>query len=268
MPNRIVDKNQELQARNEKSLSVVLMLGDPDFDGTLTQVQIAVEEGVDIVELGIPIADPFLDSPTMQVSMQRALAHCTELARYLEVLGDLRRRHPQLPIEVMIYRSTVESIGLERYAEALAQAQMDATLVADAARQPQAFRRALDEALLPYNVLPIRFVPDPYTPALIEDIRYNARGFVVAQTVAGPDGQRERLLDANADKLEDLRRSGIELPLVLAYGISTPADVRRALALGADGVLIGTAVLAAVHRSHDELRALLAAYRRATLATE
>lgn len=268
MTNRIVDKNQELQARDEKSLSVVLMLGDPDFESTLAQVQIAVEEGVDVVELGIPTAHPFLDSPTMQASMKRALAHCTDLARYLEVLGDVRCRHPQLPIEVMIYRSTVESIGLESYAEALGQAQMDATLVADAAHQPQPFRRQLDEALLPYDILPIRFVPDPYTPDLIEDIRHNARGFVVAQTVTGPHGRRERVLDANADKLDNLRRSGIKLPLVLAYGISTPKDVRKALALGADGVLIGTAVLAAAHRSHNELHALLADYRRAIGATE
>jgi tryptophan synthase alpha chain len=263
MPNRIIHKIQELESRGGNSLSVVLMLGDPDFDTTLKQVQIATEEGVDLVELGIPITDPFLDSPTMRESMQRALAYCDDLARYLEILGEVRRYHPALPIEVMIYRSTLERIGLNSYARALQQAQMDATLVADAARQPQWFRRQLDEALLPCDIVPIRFVPEPYSTDLLEDIRQNARGFVVAQTVPYPDGRREALLDANAQKLSNLRSSGIDLPLILAYGISTPDDVRKAIAIGADGILIGTAVLEAAYRSHDELRALLTAYRRA-----
>lgn len=241
------------------------MLGDPDFATTLSEVDIAVEAGVDLVELGIPITDPFLDSPTMQASMRRALAHCTELPRYLEMLRTVRARHPALFLEVMIYRSTLEKIGLEPYAEALERAEVNATLVADAARQPQAFRDRLDEALLPRDVLPIRFIPEPYSPDLVADVRENARGFVVVQTVTGPDGEREKVLDANKGKLERLRAAGVELPLVLAYGIVTPDHVRRAIALGADGVLIGTAVLNTAYRSLDELRSLLVAYRAAAV---
>jgi len=263
MPNRIVDKVNHLDAIGVNSLSVVLMLGDPDFDTTLELVDIAVAQGVDILELGIPIDDPFLDSSTMQASMKRAIEHCSDPRRYLRALAEVRQAFPDLPIELMVYRETLETIGIQDYAEGLRKADLDATLVADAFSHPQTFRDRLDDALLPLGILPIRFVPEPYRRYHLEDVRENARGFVVVQTTTGPHGHRRTVYPENIEKLRAVRAVGVDLPLVLAYGIKTPAHIRRCIELGADGVLIGTAVLETAHRSRTELSELLAAYREA-----
>lgn len=268
MSNRIVDKINHLDTVGANSLSVVLMLGDPDFDTTLELIEIAVAQGVDVVELGIPITDPFLDSSTMQASMRRAIEHCSDPRRYVHVLADVRQAFPDLPIEVMIYRETLEIIGIRDYADGLQEADLDATLVADAFSHPQAFRDRLDDALLPLGILPMRFVPEPYRQYHLEDVRENARGFVVVQTTTGPHGHRKTVHPENGEKLRVVRASGIDLPLVLAYGIRTPAHIRKCIELGSDGVLIGTAVLDAAHGSRTELSELLAAYREAAGPTD
>jgi tryptophan synthase alpha chain len=264
MTNRIAGRMAELQANGGKSLSVVLMLGDPDFAATRELVGIAVNEGLDIVELGIPIAQPYLDSAGMQASMQRALAGCAELPRYLDAIAQIRSDFPALPLEVMVYHATVLELGLAQFCAGLADAGADAVLVADVAGQSAQFRAALDAELAPRDIYAIRFVPHPFNPGQIPDLREHAQGFVVVQTQADAAGRRPRVLEGNRETLAELRRAGVRRPLVLAYGIRTPGDVEQCLALGADGVLIGTVVLDAAHDlARGEFGRLLAGLRAA-----
>ncbi len=262
MTNRIANRMAGLRRTGAKSLSVVLMLGDPDFETSLELCGIAREQGVDIVELGIPTPDPFLDSSTMRASMERALANCSAPGRYLTAIGEVRASYPDLPLEVMVYSDTVSAMGLEPFAQGLVEAGADAVLVADIASQADDYRAALDRALLAHDIYPLRFVPDPFDAGQVDDLKRNARGLIVVQTKAGPQGQRPVVSEANRETLDALRAAGVGLPLVLAYGIRTPEDVRRCISLGADGVLIGTVVLDAAHsRAKAEFAALLAGLR-------
>ncbi len=264
MANRIAARMAQLRRAGAKSLSVVLMLGAPDFQSSLELCGIAAEQGVDIVELGIPTADPFLDSGTMRASMQRALAGCGNPQRYFEAIGEVRAKHPELPLEVMVYSDTVAAMGLKPFCRGLAEAGADAVLVADIARQSDAYRAALDKALRPHAIYPLRFVPDPLRPEQVDDLRRHAQGLVVVQTRADPQGQRPEVSEANKGTLDALRAAGIGLPLVLAYGIRSPQDIRRCIALGADGVLIGTVVLDAAHsQPRARFAAMLGELRRA-----
>lgn len=269
MTNRIAARMGQLRSAGGKSLSVVIMLGDPDFGATLELVRIAADQGVDVVELGIPIETPFLDSSVMRESMQRALAFCRDPQPYLQTIGQLRSTFPALPLEVMIYHDTLMGIGLRRFCQAMEDAGVDAVLVADGVDQSDEFRRALDEELFARGIYPIRFVPHPFRPQQIDDLRRNGRGFIVVQTRTDEQGRRDTVLDANGQTLAELRQAGVDQPLVLAYGIRTPADVRKCIALGADGVLIGTVVLDAAYRlPRAEFAALLASLREAAVAEE
>ncbi len=263
MANRIDALNQRLKASGGKSLSVVVMIGDGK---TMDVVQWAVDAGVDVVELGMPTANPFLDSPVMRDSMARALKWSSDPRRYLDAIAQVRKKFPTLPLEIMIYRDTLAQIGIDAYAAALGDAGADATLVADIADQTDLWRERLDFALNAKGVTALRFLPHGFTSAQLDDVRAKARGFVIVQTAVDSDGQRPSVLDINGETLSALRADGIRLPLILAYGIRTDDDVRRALALGADGVLIGTALLDAAHNQpKKDVQALLARYRAAAL---
>jgi tryptophan synthase alpha chain len=247
MSNRIIKKLDELKRNGGKSLTVVLMIGDPNIDTTFDLIRIAVDAGVDCIEIGIPIADPFLDSQVMRKSMSRALAHTADYEVYIATLDKLRKSFPDTPFEVMIYHDTITVIGLDNFCNALVDCDMDAVLVADGAFKGADYRANIDKMLLNKGVLPIRFVPHPFNSKQVEDLRENAHGFIVVQTQADNKGQREVLLDENKLVLNEIRNAGIKLPLVSAYGIKTSADIQRCISMGSDGVLIGTAVLEAAY---------------------
>lgn len=226
-----------------KSLSVVLMIADPQPAVTDELVNIAFQSGVDIVELGIPYNNPFLDSDVMNASMQRALAYSQDIDFYLEYLKHIRELHPDRPFEVMVYADTVKECGMQRFVDALHKAAMDAVLVADYVRETKEFLVEWDACLCGTDVIPIRFVPHPYDPQQILEISAHARGFVISQTVAKADGSRADVLPDNEVKIRFLKKSGISVPIVAAYGLKTSEQVQKVITMGADGVLIGTSVL-------------------------
>ena len=263
MANRIETLTQRLKASGGKSLSVVVMIGDGK---TMDVVQAAVDAGVDVIELGIPTENPFLDSDVMRESMARARKWSTDAKRYFDTIAQVRKKFPNLPLEIMIYRDIVGQVGIDAYAAALGDAGADATLVADIADQTDIWRERLDHALTTRGLLSLRFLPHPYAKAQLDDVKAKARGFVIVQTAAEADWTRPTVLDVNGEKLAAIHAEGVRLPLILAYGIRTADDVRRAIALGADGVLIGTAMLDAANRqSKNDVKALLESYRAAAL---
>ena len=239
---------QQLKVKEAKSLSIVIMIGDPDLETTFKLLEIAMDAGVDVFEIGIPMSAPYLDSQVMRDSMNRALAFSAQHDFYLEALHKIRERFPQVIVEVMIYHETVMEIGLDKFCAALEEARMDCVLVADAVFKGNAFLGLLDQKLLPGNIYPIRFVPHPYDTGQFADLKRNGRGFIIVQTKTDPQGLRPGILDENRQSLQEIRSAGIELPLIFAYGIQTPADVRKCISLGADGVLIGTVLLDTAHR--------------------
>jgi len=266
MANRIIKKMNDLKIKGGKGFSVVLMIGDESPEDTTNNVQIALECGVDIIELGIPYAHPYLDSGIMKASMNRALKWSTDLHAYLDYLKQIRSLYPQVPFEVMIYHDTVMQIGLENFAHSLNEAQMDAVLVADYVKKGREFLSDLDRSLATTEVLPIRFVPHKFDPQQVEDIARNGRGFVISQTVTDESGERKSVLDENKEKADFLRSHGVNTPLVFAYGIKTPADVQKCVELGADGTLLGTIILDAAHRMEKEdFRSFLRSLRQAAI---
>lgn len=256
---------QELEAQGWNSLSVVIMIGDPDVETTFELMDIAVEVGVDVIEIGIPISRPFLDSDVMHDSMQRAIEYSSDYDTYLDTLKKLRENFPDVAFEVMIYHETVMDIGLDRFCDALIEAQMDSVLVADGVFIGSDFLEQLDKKLLPENIFPIRFVPEIYQHSQFEDLKQNANGFIVVQTKTDENGRRDKVLDDNKQTLDQIRNYGIDLPLISAYGIKNPEDIRKCISLGADGVLIGTILLdTAYKRSRNEYKYLLNQFREAT----
>ena len=157
-------------------------------------------------------------------------------------------------------------IGMEKFAASLDEAQIDAVLVAEYVDKGQTFITKFDQCLAKTEVLAIRFVPDKFDPEQIEDVATNGHGFVISQTLTDPAGERKKVLDGNKEKADYLRNQGVNAPLVFAYGIKTPMDIKKCIELGADGVLLGTVVLDAAHRMKPEdFRELLTSFRRAAI---
>jgi tryptophan synthase alpha chain len=234
---RIADKFAALRERNETALVTFVTAGDPDL-ATTEQVVLELERaGVDIIELGVPFSDPMADGPTIQLSSERALAAGTTLPGILEMVRALRGR-TQVPIVLMGYFNPIFAYGAERFAADAAAAGVDGVLVVDLPpEESDELKGATDQ-----HGLDLIFLLTPTSNASrVEAVSRLGSGFIYYVSVTGVTGARTAVADTLAARVTEVR-DALNLPLVVGFGISDPAQAAT-VAEVADGVVVGSAVV-------------------------
>jgi tryptophan synthase alpha chain len=226
-------------ARDEGRAALVtyVMAGDPDVETSKAMALACVEGGADLLELGIPFSDPIADGPTIQHAAERALASGTTTAHVLDVARAVRARS-DVPIALMGYLNPILAHGVDRFAEACARAGVDALIVPDLLPEEAG---EIAPALAARGVRMVFLVAPTSGPARVEAAARAASGFVYFVSVAGVTGANKALA-AEIGPLVAAVRARSAVPVVIGFGVATPADV-RALAPLADGVVVGSAIV-------------------------
>lgn len=186
--------------------------------------------GADLVEVGLPFSDPTLDGPTIQEATAVALARGITLDRIFREVSELS---VSVPLIASTYANLVIREGPERFCKRLEEAGFAALIVPDLPLEEcEEVARHIDLVLL----------ASPATPdARLAEIGRRSRRFVYAVTVMGTTGERTELAASAADLAARLK-TRTELPVLLGFGISTPAQAAEAAGL-ADGVVVGAAIM-------------------------
>jgi tryptophan synthase alpha chain len=215
-------------------LSIYLMAGEdmPELAAA------AVTGGAALLEIGIPFSDPLADGPTVQRAGQRALAAGMTTARALELVAEVRDRVP-VPLVPMTYAGPVLAMGEEAFCERAAAAGADGLIVPDVPSDEAGELRA---ACAGHGLDLVPLLAPTSTEERIAAACDLAGGFVYLVSVAGVTGARARLSDRVEGLVGRVRRH-TGLPLLVGFGIAEPDHARRALAAGADGVVIGSRAL-------------------------
>lgn len=249
-----------LEARGEGALIPFLMLGDPDAVTCLARIDAVVAAGADALELGLPFSDPVADGPVLVSAANRALGAGMTTAKSFELLARVRARHPDLPIGVLVYANLVFARGLECFHARAAAAGVDSVLVPDA---PLHEGGPFAAAAKRHGIDPVFILPPDANDATLANVAAASRGYTYVLGRRGVTGT-EQTLDLPAhERIAALKRAGAPPP-VIGFGISTPAQVRSAIAAGAAGVIVGSALTAALAQGEDAgrvVRALKAATR-------
>lgn len=195
----------------------------------------AVEGGATTIEFGIPYSDPLADGPVVQRAGQRALRGGMTTPRALELVSELRAQ-VDVPIVPMTYAAPVMAFGEGRFCAAAAAAGANGLIVPDV---PSDEAGDLLAACRDNSLDLVPLLAPTSTDARIELACAHAGGFVYLVSVTGTTGARAEFSGRVAGLIEHTRRY-THLPLVVGFGISTPAHARAALAAGADGVIIGS----------------------------
>lgn len=244
MTNRIEELFAGLKQRHEKGLITYITAGDPDLSTTHELVLVMAESGADLVEIGVPFSDPVADGPTIQQASQRALAAGTTPAMIIDLVRSLRPK-TEIPIVLMTYYNPVYRWGPAAFAAAAAAAGADGLIVPDLPVEEASVLRTACDA---HNLALIPLVAPTSTPARIEAIASQARGFIYCVTVTGVTGARSRIETDLAPVVATIRRC-TPLPVALGFGIAGP-EAARSLAPLADALVVGSALvnLVASHR--------------------
>ncbi|QGP93715.1 Tryptophan synthase alpha chain [Neomoorella glycerini] len=229
------------EKEGRKALIVYLCAGDPSLEVTAAAIEKLAAAGVDIIELGVPFSDPVADGPVIQAASTRALARGTNLRKILDLVKDLRSR-VSLPLVLMSYYNPLLQYGLAALAADLAAAGVDGLIVPDLPLEESA---PLREKLEAVKLAAIPLVA-PTTPAeRLQQIAAAAQGFIYCVSLTGVTGAREGLPPGIAAYLARVR-GATDLPLGIGFGISNPAQARL-LAPLCDGIIVGSAVVRALH---------------------
>lgn len=244
-----------LAARGEGAFIPFVMLGDPTPDLSAGVLDALVAGGADALELGIPFSDPVADGPVIQAAAVRALEAGTRLADCWALIRNVRHAHPDLPIGLLVYANLVAHRELGAFYGEAADAGVDSVLVADLPVDAAAEFIAAAGA---HGIAPVFIAPPNADDARLARVAAAGEGYTYVVTRAGVTGVDATLRRDSSALLARLKTLGAPPP-VLGFGISTPAHVRQGLAMGAAGVISGSAVVRLVAEYHDDPAATAAA---------
>jgi tryptophan synthase alpha chain len=240
-----------LKAQNRKALIPYITAGDPEPGTTVGLMHALVRGGADVIELGVPFSDPMADGPTIQLACERALKHGTGLWQILDMVAEFRRSDADTPVVLMGYLNPVETRGLKAFAERAQKAGVDGVLLVDlAVEEAGGYLPTLRE-----HGLDCIFLLAPTSPeSRIAAIAREASGYLYYVSLKGVTGAASLDVASVEAALARIRRH-TALPLAVGFGIR---DAASAKAIGglADGVVVGSALVAEVERLQDQPQAI------------
>ena len=234
--------------------------GDPDKETSIRAAMALIGGGTDIHELGIPFSDPVADGPTIQKADERSLAAGTTVDRVFEIVREIRR-HSDVPIVFLAYYNTIYHRGIDRFYREAHEAGVDGILVAD---MPVEESDEVYKAALRHYIDPIFLITQTTSEERIKKIAARASGYLYLVAVLGVTGVRETVSSGALDLLKRVRRH-TAVPLALGFGISAPAHAKTCRDAGADGVIVGSAIVDIIARntgSPETMERELSAYVR------
>lgn len=229
---------EALRAEGRKALIPYITAGDPDPAMMLPLMHELVEAGVDIIELGVPFSDPMADGPTIQLAMERALAHKVGLRDVLGMVRAFRETNQTTPVALMGYLNPVERMGYETFAREAAEAGVDGVLLVDL---PPEEAETVTPLFRTHGIDSIFLLAPTTTMDRARKICEQASGYVYYVSLKGVTGSAALNVTEVAEKLEQLR--GVtDLPIGVGFGIRDGASA-AAVASVADGVVVGSVLV-------------------------
>lgn len=226
------------------ALMPYVMGGFPTIAESQRIAEACVEAGADVIELGVPYADPLADGPVIHAAGTRALAAGASLAGVLEVARAVSDR---VPVVLMCYANMVFAPGADSFAERLERAGVCGLIVPDLPLgEGDEVLRACDA----HGLALVPLVAPTTPPERMAAIGRSARGFLYTVSVVGTTGERDTLEGRFADIISRAK-AATQVPVALGFGIGTPEQARQAADAGADGVIIGTRLVRAATEELD-----------------
>jgi len=224
-----------------------LAVGDPSAEASRAYVEALVAGGADVVELGLPFSEPIAEGPTIQAAVGRALAAGMTPPAFFDLVESL---DVDVPLVCMTYYNLIYRFGDEPgprpFVERAAEVGIDGFVVPDLPPEEagplEAACDAFDRDLV--------FVVAPTTrDDRLERIRSLVSGYVYVQARLGVTGAQTHVSDATAESLA--RVADWPVPKAVGFGISTPEQAAEVVAAGADGVIVGSALVDLVAEGHE-----------------
>lgn len=232
----------------KKLLVAYLCVGDPTLEASFEIARALLDAGADMLELGAPFSDPTADGPVIARASQRAIERGSSMRAAIEV-GARLRKSSDAPLVLFGYVNPIIVRGERETVKRVADAGIDAMLVVDL--PPEEGSELRDEARArSVDVIPL--LTPTSADSRIAAAKRVASGFVYYVSVTGVTGAATVDPFDDAARAAEKLRAAMSLPVVIGFGIDSADKARRA-AVGADGVVVGTAIVRAIEEANGDV---------------
>ena len=221
---------------NGKAFIAFITCGDPDLETTAATVRAAVENGADLIELGIPFSDPTAEGPVIQGANIRALNGGVSTDKIFAFVKELRR-DVRVPMVFMTYANVVFSYGAEKFISTCRDIEIDGLILPDL---PFEEKEEFQPICNKYGVDLVSLIA-PTSENRIAMIAREAEGFLYIVSSLGVTGTRSEIKTDLASIVEVVRQN-TDIPCAIGFGISTP-ELAKKMADISDGAIVGSAII-------------------------
>ena len=239
-----------------KAFIAFITCGDPDLETTAAAVKAAVENGADLIELGIPFSDPTAEGPVIQGANLRALDGGITTDKIFAFVRALRH-DVKVPMVFMTYANVVFSYGTEKFISTCAEIGIDGLILPDIPFEEK-------DEFLPicrkYGVALISLIA-PTSENRIGMIAKEAEGFIYLISSLGVTGMRSEI-NTDLESIVKIIRENTSVPCAIGFGISTPQQAKKMSAI-ADGAIVGSAIVKLLEKHGKDAPSYIGEYVRA-----
>ncbi len=253
---------EELKAKNQGALAAFTVIGDPDYKTSIEIIKKIIDSGADILELGLPFSDPIADGPTIQAADIRALKNGMNTDRAFDLLKEIRRYNDKAPIGLLVYGNLILQRGIETFYSDAAKAGVNSILAADIPiEEADDYIQAAEK-----NGIDTVFIISPLTSEeRIKKIAGKTTGFIYAVSRLGVTGAKSTLQNSTLELVKRIKKFS-DKPLCVGFGISKPEHAQAVINAGADGAIVGSAIVDLIAQNLNKTNEILSSIERYTKA--
>ncbi|WP_433942880.1 tryptophan synthase subunit alpha [Paenibacillus sp. SN-8-1] len=256
---RIDQMFARLREQGECALIPYIPVGYPTAEGSESLIRTIAESGADLIELGVPYADPLADGPTIQEASLAAVSNGINLKSCISMVRTLRDKGLETPIVLMGYCNSFLAYGLDKLADDAKEAGIDGFIIPDL---PSTMAKPYVEIFEARGLQNIFFLAPTTSEAREAAVVEQGQGFLYCISVTGVTGERKSL-PAELRNFIHQARQVTELPLAVGFGISNEDHVRE-VSEYADGAIVGSALINVIkHSESHEVEAKVGEFIRA-----
>ncbi|HAO90411.1 MAG TPA: tryptophan synthase subunit alpha [Gammaproteobacteria bacterium] len=239
--------------KGQKAFIPFITAGDSGLDNTYDLMQTLVDNGADVIELGVPFSDPMADGPVIAKSHERAVADGVSLHDVLDLVKRFRQSNNTTAIVLMGYLNPIEVFGYQAFADAASESGVDGILVVD---MPPEEAHDLKQCLDGVDIDFIFLVAPTTTNDRLASLAKIASGFVYFVSLKGVTGAGHLDIDSVNANLARIRQY-IDLPVGVGFGIKDAATA-KAVSVSADAVIVGSSLVSFIEQYATDRDKMLA----------
>lgn len=250
---RIKDKFQNLQKNNKKALINFIVAGDPDYDLSLEIMHNLVQNGADIIEIGLPFLDPAGDGPIIEEASKRAVYNGATLEKLFNLVKKFRQNDQITPLVLMGYYNPIYNFGEEKFTKKCKEVGIDGLLIVDLPLEESVNIRKIAQN----NDLDIiNLIGQNNSESRIKEICENSSGFIYLVSILGITGTKQADISKNIPLINHIKKYS-NLPITLGFGIKNTDIASQVAKLDVDAIVIGSSIVEIITNNLNDKKDIL-----------